>query len=121
MKPVSITKHVHDLTQPIIADGVKGLGQISKSGIEADILFFTVLLQLSCSKYNAYHSTALIETSLTLWQQVLLEMLIKLVQQNPGQDFICNWKQGDACVAITSPHGSFLFVEVNNQIIFKFL
>ena len=79
-------------------------------------VFFILLVQLPCSKYHVYCSMALTESTLTLWQQVLFEVLIQMVEQNPGQDFLYNGKQGDASLPISFP-----FVEVNNQNIFKFL
>ena len=52
-KPVRVAKLVHNFPQPITSDSIKGLDQVNEGGIEADILFLTLLLQLPYSKYHA--------------------------------------------------------------------
>ena len=58
-------KLVHDFPEPIMADGVKGLGQVNKGGVENDNLLLTLLLQLPWSKYYFHSSIALSKTKLT--------------------------------------------------------
>ena len=118
---VRTAKFVDDFSQPIMADSVKGLDEVHKAGVEADILFLTLLLQLPHNKYHMYCSMALTDSTLTLWKQVLLQVLIQMTQQDPSQVFPCNWKQGGASVVITILPVSFLFVEVNDQNIFELL
>ena len=93
--------------EAIRADSVKGLGKVHKGDHWVDILFLTPLLQLPCSKYHIYSSTALTGATLALWQQVLLQLLGQMVQQDPGYDFPCIEKHGDASVVITSLSVSF--------------
>ena len=38
------TKLVPDFPQPILADSVKGFGQVHEGGVEVDILFLTTAL-----------------------------------------------------------------------------
>ena len=65
-EPVRTAKLVYDFPQPTMTDGVKGLGQVYKGGVEADILFLTLLMQLPCSEYHTYSSLTLMEVILTL-------------------------------------------------------
>ena len=74
-------KLVHNLPQPIMADCVRGFGQVHKGNVAADILFLTLLLQLSCKKCHIYHYTSLAEATLTLWQQFLLYVLFRLLSR----------------------------------------
>ena len=105
-----------------MTDSLKGLGvRSTKMVYKLTFLFLTILLQLSCSKYHICCSPALMEFTLTLWQQVLVEVLIQMVQQDPGQDIPCYGYQGDASMIITSQTVSLSFVEVNSKSIFRFL
>ena len=65
-EPVRTAKLVHNLPQAIMVDGVKGIAQVHKGGVEADILFLILLLQLPCSEHNTYCSTAMMKARLTL-------------------------------------------------------
>ena len=65
-KSLRTAKHMHDLSKTIMADGIKGLGQVNESGVEAGILIFTLLLQLPFSKYHIYCSTFQMEATLNL-------------------------------------------------------
>ena len=112
--------NLHDLPQPIVPDSTKGFCQVYKHSVEADILFLTLLLQLSWSKYHIHCSKALTESALTLWQQVFLQVLI--LDGLAGFWTVLSWngKQGDACVIIAILLLSFPFVTVNNWCIFEF-
>ena len=92
-----------------------------KGGVEADILFLTFLLQLPCGKYHFNSSVTLLEATLTLQQQLLLKVLCQMVQQDPGQAFPYNRKQGDASMDITSLPASFSLVQVTNHADFLLL
>ena len=100
-EPIRAAKLVNDFQQPIMANSVKGLGQVHKGHVEAEILFRTLLMQLSCSKHHVNSSTALLKAILTLQQQALLKVLCQMVQQDPGPDFPCNGKQRDASLWLT--------------------
>ena len=88
---VTAAKFGHDLPQPIMAYSLKGLGQDHKGNVQANILFLTLLL-LPCNEYHVNSSTGLSIATLTVWQQILLEVLSQMVQQDPGQDFLCDGK-----------------------------
>ena len=63
---VRTAKLEHDLPQSIMADNIKGYGQVHKGDEEVDILFLTLLWQLPCSKYHIYCSMVLTESILNL-------------------------------------------------------
>ena len=56
----------HDSPKGVPADRVKCLGQINISRVEVSLLFPTLLLQMSCSKYHVNSPTFLTEAALTL-------------------------------------------------------
>ena len=74
-------KLVHAHSQPFTAHRVKGLGQANKVSVVADILFLTLLLQQITLSIVPQPWR---ESRQTLWQQALLEVLVYMVQQDPG-------------------------------------
>ena len=57
----------HDSPKAISADGVKGLGQNDKGGVQVSVLFMTFLLELSGSEHHVDSPTIFPETKLTFW------------------------------------------------------
>lgn len=71
----------HDLPEILLTDGDKGLCQVHKSGIKADILFMTLLLELPSYENHVHSSSSLPETSLALWKQICcLNVGLKLTE-----------------------------------------
>ena len=58
----------HNSPEAISTDGVKRFRQIDKGGVEVNILFLALLLELSDSKHYVGSSTAFPKATLTLWQ-----------------------------------------------------
>ena len=55
----------HESPKAISADGVKGLGQIDRGGVQGSFLFLTYLLKLSGSEHHVDSPAIFPETALT--------------------------------------------------------
>ena len=115
------TKLLHYLPQAISADCVKGLCQIDKGHEEVAVLLLTFLLELSRSKNHVCCPSPSTKATLAFWEETLLKVLEKAVEQDAGQDLPCYGQEGDATVIVTRLAVAFPFVDVDYMGIFQLL
>lgn len=69
----------HDSPEALAIYCVKGLSQVHKCGVQVNILFPTLFLELSGSKNHVHSSSALSEATLALWEKARFEVTLQSV------------------------------------------
>ena len=91
-------KACQDFPQSIMADSIKGLGQVYKSCIKTYVLFFAFLLYLPQHRDLVYDPSVGPEPTLAFWRVFLCCRRDESIQKDASEDFTCNGEQSDASV-----------------------